>query len=152
MPREEEHRRTTALAQAPRATPPAVRAPYWRSLLEARWRARLQEVTELSLAYHRAAAAVPEVPIASAPHSITPGQRELARLMRRTVAARRGLADVEEALARLTAGTFGSCEQCGSVIPAGLLAVAPESRYCPRCDAPASPQPRLAAEWTPAPR
>jgi RNA polymerase-binding transcription factor DksA len=151
MPREE-HRRTTAIAQAPRAANPAVRAPYWRSLLEARWRARLQEVTELALAYHRAAAAVPEVPLAAASRSITPGQRELARLLRRTVAARRGLADVEEALARLTAGTFGSCEQCGSAIPAGLLAAAPEGRYCPRCDAPASPQPRLAAEWSPAPR
>jgi hypothetical protein len=148
----EEHHRTTAIAQAPRAMRPAGRAPHWRSLLEARWRARLQEVTELSLAYHGAAAAVPEVPIAAAPGPITPVQRELARLLRRTVAARRGLADVEEALARLTAGTFGSCEQCGSVIPAGLLAVAPESRYCPRCDAPASPQPRHAAEWTPAPR
>ena len=88
---------------APRRTPPhdgdspgpardapAVRAPYWRALLEARWRARLQEVTELSLAYHRAAAAVPDVPVAAGPHSTTPGQRELARLLRRTVAARRG--------------------------------------------------------------
>src|SRR5215475_4383238 len=31
--------------------------PRWRALLEARWRARLQEVTELALAYHDAAAA-----------------------------------------------------------------------------------------------
>ena len=31
--------------------------PHWRALLEDRWRTRLQEVTELSLAYHQAAAA-----------------------------------------------------------------------------------------------
>jgi hypothetical protein len=31
--------------------------PQWRALLETRWRARLQEVTELALAYHEAAAA-----------------------------------------------------------------------------------------------
>ena len=32
------------------------RGPAWRALLEAQWRARLQDVTELSLAYHDAAA------------------------------------------------------------------------------------------------
>ena len=85
----EEHRRTTAIAPAPRAIPPAARAPYWRSLLEARWRARLQDVTELSLAYHRAAAALPDVPVAAGPHPISPGQRALTRLLRRTVGARR---------------------------------------------------------------
>ena len=31
--------------------------PRWRTLLESRWRVRLLEVTELSLAYHDAAAA-----------------------------------------------------------------------------------------------
>jgi hypothetical protein len=30
--------------------------PRWRALLEARWQARLQQLTELSLAYHDAAA------------------------------------------------------------------------------------------------
>jgi hypothetical protein len=39
-----------------------VRGPMWRALLEARWRARLQEVTELSLAYHEAVAAHPDGP------------------------------------------------------------------------------------------
>ena len=33
--------------------------PRWRALLEARWQARVREVTELSLAYHVAAAAAP---------------------------------------------------------------------------------------------
>ena len=103
--------------------------PRWRALLEARWRARVEEVTELSLAYHVAAAAPGDARGGA-------GQPEAASLLHRAVRARRKLADVEEALGRLAAGTFGSCEQCGSAIPVGLLTAAPETRYCPRCDAP----------------
>ena len=106
-----------------------IRGPLWRALLEARWQDRVREVTELSLAYHVAAAAVP------GGTGDGTGQPEIQALLRRAVAARRKLADVEEALGRLTAGRFGSCEQCGSQIPAGLLAAVPELRYCPRCDA-----------------
>ena len=109
--------------------------PRWRALLEARWQAHVQEVTELSLAYHVAAAAVCDDIGDGA------GQPEVASLLRRVAAARRKLADVEEALGRLAAGTFGSCEQCGSAIPAGLLTAAPETRYCPRCDAPSPDTP-----------
>ena len=129
------------MPQQQRAGPGAVnlgiRAPRWRALLEARWRVRLQEVTELSLAYHGAAAAVPDGRDGGA------GQRETQRLLCLTIAARRKLADVDDALGRLAAGTFGSCEQCGSQIPAGLLAVVPERRYCPRCEAGADPVPVL---------
>ena len=103
--------------------------PRWRAMLEARWQVRLRELTELSLAYHVAVAAVPAAAspdLAAAP--------EAQALLRRTVTARRRLADVEEALSRLAAGEFGRCEQCGAQIPDGLLAVAPEIRYCARCD------------------
>ena len=109
--------------------------PRWRALLEARWQAYVQEVTELSLAYHVAAAAVPDGTGDGA------GQPEIAALLRRAVGARRKLADIEDALARLATGRFGSCEQCGSPVPAGLLTAAPETRYCARCDAP-SGEPR----------
>lgn len=104
--------------------------PRWRARLEARWQAYVQEVTELSLAYHVAAAAVPDGTGDGA------GQPEIAALLRRAVQARRKLADVEDALARLAAGSFGSCEQCGSPVQAGLLTAVPETRYCARCDAP----------------
>lgn len=100
---------------------PVLDGPRWRALLEARWQARLTELTELSLAYHAAAEA-------SADGRSGP-------LLRRAVAARRALEDVEEALARLAAGRYGQCEQCGSPVPDGLLALIPEIRYCPRCDA-----------------
>ena len=99
----------------------------WRSRLEARWQAWLREVTELSLAYHAIAPASAEVRGDGAD-----------RLLRRAVAARRRLADVEDALARLAAGTFGRCEQCGSAIPEGSLALVPEARYCPACAAEAA--------------
>ena len=99
--------------------------PYWRARLEARWQARLRELIELSLAYHGAEAA-----------SGAGGadQQEIQALLGRAVAARWKLADVEEALGRVTTGSFGHCEQCGSAIPERLLALIPETRYCPRCD------------------
>ncbi len=106
------------------------RGPRWRALLEARWQARVREVTELSLAYHVAAAAVP-----GGTGDGDEAHPEIRTLLRRAVAARRKLADTEEALGRLAAGRFGSCEQCGAQIPAGLLDAAPETRYCPRCAA-----------------
>ena len=118
--------------------------PRWRALLEARWQTHVQEVTELSLAYHVAAAAVPGGTGDGA------GQPEIAALLRRAVGARRKLADVEDALARLAAGRFGSCEQCGSPIPAGLLTAAPATRYCPRCDAPSAEPPSHSHEAPPA--
>jgi DnaK suppressor protein len=95
-------------------------APRWRAILEARWRIRLQEITELSVAYHAAAAGDTE-------------DRRARRLLRRAVAARQRLADTEEALGRVAAGAFGRCEQCAAPISAVLLAAAPESRYCDRC-------------------
>ena len=95
-------------------------APRWRAILEVRWRIRLQEVTELSMAYHGAA-------------SGGTGQRDARRLLRRAVTARQRLADTEDALGRVAAGVFGRCEQCGAQITETLLVAAPETRYCPRC-------------------
>jgi RNA polymerase-binding transcription factor DksA len=53
--------------------------------------------------------------------------------MRRATAARRELADIDEALGRLTVGRFGQCEQCSEPIPQARLLRVPEDRYCPRC-------------------
>lgn len=114
------------------------RGPRWRALLEARWQARLREVTELSLAYHVAAAAVPGGDGTACPRTQA--------LLRRAVAARRKLADTEDALGRLAAGRYGRCEQCGSPIPAALLSAEPETRYCPQCGAQPVPV-RAEAGW-----
>lgn len=97
--------------------------PHWRFFLEARWRERLREVTELSLAYHGAAAET----------VVGLEDAQARRLLGQAVDARRRLADTEEALGRLAAGDFGRCEQCRALIPDRLLASAPETRYCPDC-------------------
>ena len=110
-------------------TTPVLDGPHWRALLEARWQARLTELTERSLAYHAAAEAIVDGRMDE------PAQRQAQLLLRRAVAARRKLEDVEEALGRLADGRYSRCEQCESAIPAGLLALIPETRYCPRCDA-----------------
>jgi RNA polymerase-binding transcription factor len=99
--------------------------PRWRAILEDRWRDQVQEITELSLAYHSAVAGAPD----------GSDDKRARRLLRRTVAARRRLADTEDALTRLAAGDFGRCEQCAAPIPVVLLAAAPETRYCPGCAA-----------------
>ena len=113
--------------------PSAVRGPVWRALLEAQWRARLQEVTELSLAYHDAAAVTAAAP------ADPPGERTLRKLLRRAIAARRALADTDEALGRLASGRYGLCEGCAAAIPAWLLTVTPDARFCPRCQPPSLP-------------
>ena len=59
----------------------AARGPTWRALLEAQWRARLEVVTELSLAYHDAAAVT--APAAAARR---PAEANLRQLLRRAVA------------------------------------------------------------------
>ena len=97
-------------------------APRWRAILETRWRIRLQEVTELSMAYHGAASG-----------SEDGEDRDARRLLRRAVTARQRLADTEDALGRVAAGAFGRCEQCGARIAETLLVAAPETRYCTRC-------------------
>lgn len=40
------------------------------------------------------------------------------------------LADVEHALARLDAGTYGTCEMCGKKIPDERLKARPAARFC----------------------
>ena len=105
--------------------------PRWRALLEMRWRARLQEVTELDLAYQEAAAAGGRGAGANGDGRLQ--AQRLQRLQRRTVTSRRALADTEEALARLSAGRYGRCESCAGAIPAQRLAATPETRYCARC-------------------
>jgi RNA polymerase-binding transcription factor DksA len=123
---------TTTIQRKPPALPhqlgsAPVGGPRWRELLEARWQSRLLEVTELSLAFHDAAAARDQAAARQTPP-------ELIRLMRRLVEARRALADTDEALGRLAAGRFGRCEFCLGAITRQALAAAPETRYCPRCD------------------
>ena len=116
-------------AGAPEDREPSLLLPAWRPLLETRWQQRLSTVTTLSLAYHDAA----DRPDGGGRVGSQPESRELRRLMHEAAAARRALSDTEEALARLSAGTYGRCEQCTAAIPAARLFQEPEVRYCERC-------------------
>ncbi|HEY1641851.1 MAG TPA: hypothetical protein VGG35_14260 [Streptosporangiaceae bacterium] len=100
--------------------------PGWRALLESHWRARLERVTELALAYHDAE----EAGSGESGRPARPGRP----LLRQAVAERRVLAEIEAALSRLRTGCFGRCERCGGVMPAARLTRSPEARYCGTCD------------------
>src|ERR1700760_661518 len=86
--REAETRRLTQRRSAMRREDDLRSAPRWRAIVEARWRVRLQELTELSMAYHAAA-------------SDDTDDRRTRRLLHRAVAARQRLADTEDALGRV---------------------------------------------------
>lgn len=49
--------------------------------------------------------------------------------------ARRSLADLQEALNRLEAGTYDVCENCGGAISPARLEARPETRLCIDCAA-----------------
>jgi RNA polymerase-binding transcription factor DksA len=131
----------------PAPSEPQLMLPAWRRLLESRWRQRLAAVTSLSLAYHEAEE--------RSRRSLRPGGQaeagQLRRLMRGAVAARRALFDTEEALARLSAGRYGRCEQCAGPISAARLTLEPEARYCGRCAATISTGPPRSAHPRSAP-
>ena len=95
----------------------------WRALLEARWRDRLAELTDLSVAYHDATAPAPG----------TQARESQRVLSRRAVVARYALAETDKALHRLATGEFGRCEDCAGDIPQARLLAEPEARYCARC-------------------
>jgi DnaK suppressor protein len=47
--------------------------------------------------------------------------------------ARRAVDEIDEALARMDAGTYGSCESCGMRLPVARLTVIPHARTCVAC-------------------
>ena len=44
-----------------------------------------------------------------------------------------GLHDVDDALAKLAAGTYGTCESCGAPIGESRLEAMPSARFCITC-------------------
>jgi DnaK suppressor protein len=47
--------------------------------------------------------------------------------------AQEALAEIEDALARLDAGTYGRCEACGAPVPFERLEAIPSARFCVAC-------------------
>jgi RNA polymerase-binding protein DksA len=58
---------------------------------------------------------------------------ERAQLTALLAAARQRITEVDDALARLDAGTYGVCEQCGRPIAPERLAARPFARRCITC-------------------
>ncbi|WAA66398.1 TraR/DksA family transcriptional regulator [Microbacterium oxydans] len=58
---------------------------------------------------------------------------EWSRLTGLAEAAASELRQVDEALARVEAGTYGICAHCGRPIPAGRLEARPFAEYCVAC-------------------
>ncbi len=63
-------------------------------------------------------------------HTIAFERSQVATLVR---AAERHLAEVDDALARLEAGSWGRCERCGAPIPDARLEARPAARTCVGC-------------------
>jgi DnaK suppressor protein len=107
--------------------------PRWRDRLERLWRLQVEEIIELSLAYHEAAASV--CPGGGRPEPAGPRARQIRRILARTACSYHALAEVEAALGRIDAGSYGICGQCGLPLQTAWLEASPQSRYCAGCRA-----------------
>ena len=112
---------------------PADDLPRWRERLERLWRRQVEEIIELSLAYHEAASAEQA---GDRPELIAARSRRLQQTRARAASAHRALAEIEAALARLDTARYGICEQCGERLRSDWLEAAPQLRYCRRCRPP----------------
>jgi hypothetical protein len=71
----------------------------------------------------------PRMPAAS----MSPTRTGLAGV--RLAATRHAVNDIQNALHRMAAGSYGTCERCGQPITTERLQAAPTSRWCPTCQA-----------------
>jgi RNA polymerase-binding transcription factor len=60
---------------------------------------------------------------------------ERAQLSALLTAAQQRLTDLDDAIARLAAGTYGTCQTCGQPIPAARLVARPAASTCLACAA-----------------
>lgn len=72
-------------------------------------------------------------PPANDPDSSPMTPEQLAHLRQVAEQCQRSLAEIEAALDRLQAGTYGTCEGCRGPIPSERLEVIPASRLCVEC-------------------
>ena len=69
------------------------------------------------------------------------GQADVDSILERELAdasigrARALIIEIDAALARMDAGTYGACESCGTAIPIERLEAIPHTRTCVRCPA-----------------
>jgi hypothetical protein len=109
---------------------PVANLPRWRDRLERLWRLQVEEIIELSLAYHDAAASV-----RPGGGGLEPAGPRTRQILARTARAHHALAEVEAALGRIDAASYGICGQCGLPLRTVWLEASPQRRYCPGCSA-----------------
>ena len=97
----------------------------WKLALESRWQRKIDEVVILS----QARSGVFEQDETATP----PGVRQARKLAARIDSALDEVTAIEEALARLDDGSYGTCARCDRLMPVEWLADTPETRYCPDC-------------------
>jgi DnaK suppressor protein len=121
---------STAVAPRPRAghgggagRPGALR---WQQALQSKWQRKIDEVIVLSRARGGLSSEAGEGRAAA-------GVRRSRRLGARIDAALDEVAAIEEALARLDDGSYGTCAGCDRPMAAEWLTETPETQYCPDC-------------------
>jgi DnaK suppressor protein len=115
---------TTSTLAMPRSAPAASVHPDYRARLEEQWRHQLGDIIDLS-DDARSASDEPDDDGFRAADQILSG-----RLL---AAARKQLDETEAALARLDAGTYGSCGVCGEQISSERLEILPAAGHCVAC-------------------
>ncbi|MBD2818984.1 TraR/DksA C4-type zinc finger protein [Streptomyces parvulus] len=61
------------------------------------------------------------------------GQADDQLMSAQTAAIERVLKEIDEAFARIDAGTYGTCMGCGKAGPGERLEILPYTRYCVAC-------------------
>jgi RNA polymerase-binding transcription factor len=101
----------------------------WRLALNSAWQRKIDEVIALAMASNGLTSDAEYGPARQ-------DVRVSSRLQARTERAYHEVAAIEEAIARIDAGTYGMCAGCGQVMSDEWLADKPAAQYCPDCSAP----------------
>jgi RNA polymerase-binding transcription factor DksA len=104
------------------------RAAEARALLEGQRRRRADEIAKLEVHVY-------DMRIAMARASADGSLVDVELLENRLSTARRALVEVDEALKRLSDGSYGRCADCEGTIAPERLEVLPEARLCTPCKA-----------------
>lgn len=99
-----------------------------KATLEELWRERIDEISRLSVQLY----AIRDADAADADAASSTAV-EQAMVERRLNVARRAAADIEAALGRLDAGTYGVCERCEQPIAPARLDALPHAPLCAPC-------------------
>lgn len=99
-----------------------------KATLEEQWRTRIDEISSLSVQLYTL-----RDPEGADADAIAGRADEQGMLERRLNAARGAAVEIEAALRRLEAGTYGLCERCSRSVGRARLEALPHARLCAPC-------------------